>query len=81
MERRSLTFRFDAYFAHTAPGLTRPTARPKGRMGRCGTIRGRAKMLKKERACRNMYLFTNNPTVPSDCTISKIVYIFNTLFG
>ncbi len=54
MERRSLTFPFDAYFAHTAPGLTSPTARPEARMGRSGAIRGGTKMLKKERVCRNM---------------------------
>lgn len=44
MERRSLTFPFDAYFAHTAPGLTSPTARPEVRMGRSGAIRGRGKI-------------------------------------
>lgn len=36
---------------------------------------------KSDLICENVYLFASILPVPPSCTISKIVYIFNTLFG
>lgn len=37
--------------------------------------------IKSDLMCENVYLFTSIQAVLSSCTISKIVYIFNTLLG